>query len=286
MDLRTRARGDDRSSATPTTSRAASRSSGCSTSAASSSAFAGEVTGLISAGAFVAFEQPAQAPARRVRGHAARAAAACAGPQPRASASGRQPRSRRRSSAPGARRGRGGEREWWELNEQGTILRGERTGARCVSAIRSRCAWRASTRSAGASTSSRPYVRERRRGARRAEPSNYASSGDGEGQGQAQDRRRRRRVQPLRLAPLRADRAARVRDRARGHRGQGAAHLRRAAQGRLRGDPRRRAVAALRPHPALRPGVARKPRPRARRASCCCTGASSTASPRARRSAG
>ena len=26
-------------------------------------------------------------------------------------------------------RGAAGEREWWELNEQGTILRGERTGS-------------------------------------------------------------------------------------------------------------------------------------------------------------
>ena len=55
VDLRTRARRDDRSSATPTTSRAASRSSGCSTAGLTTRTFAGEITGLISAGAFVAF---------------------------------------------------------------------------------------------------------------------------------------------------------------------------------------------------------------------------------------
>ena len=38
----------------------------------------------------------------------------------------------------------------------------------------------------------------------------------------------------------------------------------RAAQGRLRGDPRRRAVAAHRPHPALRARPPREPRARAR----------------------
>ena len=71
-------------------------------------AFAGEVVGLISAGAFVAFgdARPAAdvAPgedAAVLRGDAAGAAHA----------------------APS------GERDWWEINEQGTILRGERTGA-------------------------------------------------------------------------------------------------------------------------------------------------------------
>jgi ribonuclease R len=55
--------------------------------------FAGEVTGLISAGAFIAFEGRYQGmlPVRRM------------------------------SASDG--------REWWELNEQGTILHGERTGA-------------------------------------------------------------------------------------------------------------------------------------------------------------
>jgi ribonuclease R len=82
--------------------------------------FAGEVGGLISAGAFVSFgpEDPGedlpQAPPFRgmlpVRslGRLAQAAA---------------------RSARGARGEQNGRRDWWELNEQGTILSGERTGA-------------------------------------------------------------------------------------------------------------------------------------------------------------
>jgi ribonuclease R len=97
--------------------------------------FAGEINGLISAGAFVSFGQaersdgdgvappfegmlpvrllraPAKAGARP--GQAARAAAPGAG---------RRSRSAPRAEADGGR-------EWWELNEQGTILRGERSGA-------------------------------------------------------------------------------------------------------------------------------------------------------------
>jgi ribonuclease R len=61
-------------------------------------AFAGEITGLISAGAFIAFGDAAQfegmLPVRLLRAE-----------------------------------DREGAREWWELNEQGTILHGERTGA-------------------------------------------------------------------------------------------------------------------------------------------------------------
>jgi ribonuclease R len=64
--------------------------------------FAGEITGLISAGAFIAFDEPERAaprfegmlPVRLLR-------------------------------APE----RDGGRDWWELNEQGTILHGERSGA-------------------------------------------------------------------------------------------------------------------------------------------------------------
>ena len=55
MDLRARARGDDRSSATPTTWRAASPLEQRSSRVASSRSSRGEVTGLIGAGAFVAF---------------------------------------------------------------------------------------------------------------------------------------------------------------------------------------------------------------------------------------
>ncbi|CAA9505795.1 MAG: tmRNA-binding protein SmpB, partial [uncultured Solirubrobacteraceae bacterium] len=87
------------------------------------------------------------------------------------------------------------------------------------------------------------------------------------GQGQeAQGGTGRRRVQSLRVVPLRAAREARVRDRAPGHRGQGAARRRRAAEGRLRAHPRRRAVPAQRPHPALRSRRARQSRARARSA--------------------
>jgi ribonuclease R len=77
-------------------------------------AFAGEVTGLISAGAFVAFGAGAEPtyegmlPVRRMRGG-----------------------------------GGEGPRDWWELNEQETILRGERSGTtlRLGDAIEVRVAW-------------------------------------------------------------------------------------------------------------------------------------------------
>ncbi|HEV2998733.1 MAG TPA: RNB domain-containing ribonuclease, partial [Solirubrobacteraceae bacterium] len=83
--------------------------------------FPGEVTGLISAGAFVAFgPEPAgeeataptppyegMLPVRRLRAS-----------EPQGSP--------RAGSAP---RGAGARREWWELNEEGTILYGERSGA-------------------------------------------------------------------------------------------------------------------------------------------------------------
>ena len=90
--------------------------------------FAGEITGLISAGAFIAFDARAGAmrrfegmlPVRLLR------APPAGGERPR------QTDSRGRSGArrPAARERPGEvEREWWELNEQGTILHGERTGA-------------------------------------------------------------------------------------------------------------------------------------------------------------
>jgi ribonuclease R len=90
--------------------------------------FDGEVTGLISAGAFVSFgtgEGGAQAfegmlPVRRLRA-----------PAPARTRSGRrEDRDGGRGRAQGRERGGAGEgREWWELNEQGTVLRGERSGA-------------------------------------------------------------------------------------------------------------------------------------------------------------
>ncbi len=113
--------------------------------------FAGEVSGLISAGAFISFGAPGASeagapppfegmlPVRLMRAPApGRASARGAGGSP-----GRAARDARGGRARGAGRGRGGggrgaqatrgakavEREWWELNEQGTILMGERTGA-------------------------------------------------------------------------------------------------------------------------------------------------------------
>lgn len=102
--------------------------------------FEGEITGLISAGAFVAFgpavdgapgtelaaEYEGMLPVRMLRAPARTAS----------TASGANAAGKRRGSA--QRRAQGGrheraqaatEREWWELNEEGTIMRGERTGA-------------------------------------------------------------------------------------------------------------------------------------------------------------
>jgi ribonuclease R len=74
--------------------------------------FVGEVSGLISAGAFVAFSTLARPPA---------ANAGEAGEESLAPPfEGMLPVRSLRTTA---------EREWWELNEQGTILHGERTGA-------------------------------------------------------------------------------------------------------------------------------------------------------------
>jgi ribonuclease R len=90
--------------------------------------FVGEITGLISAGAFIAFDERAGAmrrfegmlPVRLLRapasgGERARPA------QSRGRGGARQPAARGGPAEP--------EREWWELNDQGTILHGERTGA-------------------------------------------------------------------------------------------------------------------------------------------------------------
>jgi ribonuclease R len=79
--------------------------------------FAGEITGLISAGAFIAFGLDADA---RI---GAGAGSDGLGDLERASFQGMLPV--RQLRAPG----RDSDREWWELNEQGTMLRGERTGA-------------------------------------------------------------------------------------------------------------------------------------------------------------
>ena len=97
--------------------------------------FDGEVTGLIGAGAFIAF-----AAGSDLDGAGARARSrgccpcGCCGRRDRAGAtpglSARRPRDPAGAGrAVEAPREGAGEREWWELNEEGTILRGERTGA-------------------------------------------------------------------------------------------------------------------------------------------------------------
>jgi ribonuclease R len=78
--------------------------------------FAGEIAGLISVGAFIAFGLDADAADGNGRGEGAIDAASFEGMLPV-----------RLLRAPS--RERDGGREWWELNEQGTILQGERTGA-------------------------------------------------------------------------------------------------------------------------------------------------------------
>jgi ribonuclease R len=91
-------------------------------------AFRGEVTGLISAGAFIAFGEDCEGaqtealpcegmlPVRRMHGLG--------------STSGGEANSGGRGSGAdkGAHTGATGGRSWWELNEQGTILHGERAG--------------------------------------------------------------------------------------------------------------------------------------------------------------
>jgi ribonuclease R len=97
--------------------------------------FAGEITGLIGAGAFVAFGSPEVAergqaaapqfegmlPVRLLRAPVPVAAGAGRGRQARAGTGGR-------GKGTGRAEGDSG-RDWWELNEHGTILRGERSGA-------------------------------------------------------------------------------------------------------------------------------------------------------------
>jgi len=100
--------------------------------------FRGEVAGLISAGAFVAFgtgpEEDASPgeqappfegmlPVRLIGGSEPRERSNAAGGRRRAGGGRREPRQAR-----GAGAGSAG-RDWWDLNEEGTILRGERTGS-------------------------------------------------------------------------------------------------------------------------------------------------------------
>lgn len=116
--------------------------------------FAGEVSGLIGAGAFVAFS-PEEAddatasppyegllPVRRMQGVVSGTKPADGRQGRGAAAAGRSPGSRATRGPGRAGGGRGGqgqrsgggegpapEREWWDLNEEGTILYGSRTGA-------------------------------------------------------------------------------------------------------------------------------------------------------------
>ncbi len=95
--------------------------------------FAGEITGLISAGAFLAFDQPAADVAPRFEGMLPVRLLRAPAPgrersrAPVGRASARNPPGGGRRRQP--ERQREPEREWWELNEQGTILHGERSGA-------------------------------------------------------------------------------------------------------------------------------------------------------------
>jgi ribonuclease R len=108
--------------------------------------FAGEITGLISAGAFIAFDTSGvgdgaggsadvahdaarfegMLPVRLLR---APVAAGTSGDARRRSREAGKARTGARHPRDGARHAADVAREWWELNEQGTILHGERTGA-------------------------------------------------------------------------------------------------------------------------------------------------------------
>ncbi len=102
--------------------------------------FAGEITGLISAGAFIAFDTQdaprfeGMLPVRMLRAPAAAAAQTSrAGARQGRDGDRRGGRhaggaGRRETAARGSDAGHT-RREWWELNEQGTILQGEHTGA-------------------------------------------------------------------------------------------------------------------------------------------------------------
>jgi ribonuclease R len=101
--------------------------------------FAGEITGLIPAGAFIAFGAvptggadaedgvppfEGMLPVRLLRAPAPTGAGAARGGSRRRGEGGGRAGGDRSGGG-----GRDGGREWWELDEQGTILKGERTGA-------------------------------------------------------------------------------------------------------------------------------------------------------------
>ena len=94
---------------------------------------AGEVAGLIAAGAFVAFAGPGQSTPQATTFEGLLPVRLMRPPPAERSAEREQPS---REAGRRTRAGRGGagstagrERDWWELNEEGTILRAERSGA-------------------------------------------------------------------------------------------------------------------------------------------------------------
>ncbi len=94
--------------------------------------FAGEITGLISAGAFVAFGPAGEAEGQEVVSPAYEGMLPVRLLRAPPATTERTPRGRNQRRSHGTRDAGGdrdGAREWWELNEQGTILQGERTGA-------------------------------------------------------------------------------------------------------------------------------------------------------------
>ncbi len=95
--------------------------------------FDGEITGLISAGAFVAFAEAeaerGETPSLPFEGMLPVRLLRAPAPAPAASATRARSGAQRPRGHPEAPRRGAGEREWWELSEEGTILRGERTGA-------------------------------------------------------------------------------------------------------------------------------------------------------------
>jgi ribonuclease R len=84
--------------------------------------FRGEVTGLIGAGAFIAFGSAPRARAKKAFQSTVEVAPAIQGGEPQA-------RPLYEGMLPVRLLNAGDERDWWALNEQSTILRGERSGA-------------------------------------------------------------------------------------------------------------------------------------------------------------
>jgi ribonuclease R len=96
--------------------------------------FAGEITGLISAGAFIAFGvdgAAVAAPGSSPPFEGMLPVRLLGAPPPTGAGAGarRGGKGRRSPGGRDAEPAQAGQREWWELNEQGTILHGDRSGA-------------------------------------------------------------------------------------------------------------------------------------------------------------